>query len=106
VTASSLNGRVRKLQSSDHGRSLEWWAAQIARYAVEAPDHILVSICVGRLIALTVANNVFDHLLCVAWREDPDSRHISFPDWLEARGASIGAVLDDVRQARAGGSPR
>jgi hypothetical protein len=98
MSVTSLNARLGKLVGE--GRSLEWWAEQYRRDGAEVPDHVLISFVAGRMIPKHLADAVFDHLVCVAWRDSPASRSIHFPVWLEAQGTSVDAIVNEVRRAR------
>jgi hypothetical protein len=100
MSAASLHARLKKLQADVGGRSLEEWCA-IGRGDIDLlPDHALISICVGRLVPKHLADGVFDHPLCVAWRTCPEGAANPFQDWLAARGTSLDAVLSAAKGAQ------
>jgi hypothetical protein len=98
MSVASLNGRLSKL--TGEGQSLDWWAERYRRDGAEVPDHILISLVAGRMIPKHLANAVFDHPDCVAWRDNLEARVTPFPDWLASRGASVDTILDEVKRAR------
>ncbi len=98
MSVSSLNARLSKLVGE--GQSLEWWATQYARDGAEVPDYVLISFIAGRMIPKQLADAVFDHPVCVAWRDNVEARSIHFPVWLASRGTSVDALVDEVRRAR------
>jgi hypothetical protein len=98
MTTATLNTRLKKLQASGDGMSLDHWAAVGAKNICEVPRHGLVSIVVGRLIPRHLAGGVFDHPLCVAWREGLDFDRVVFSDWLTERGTSVDELLEEVQR--------
>src|SRR4051794_7957620 len=100
MSTASLGTRLKKLQTAEDGLGLEQWTTRFLRHKEEVPDYALISIMAGRMLPKHLANAVFDHRLCVAWREGPDFTCIHFPDWLIVRGTSVDAIVDEIRRAR------
>ena len=81
---------------------MEAWAEVFQRDPVACPDHILISLMAWHLIPEPLADGIFDHPTCLAWRASEEFRDVYFSDYLIAQGTSIERVLDEVRRSRRG----